>query len=128
MGEAAIFGISAANQAGAAYSQNQALKGQSDFERRMTNVNSAAAALQAEDAARRGDYQAGAVHRYGESVKGAQKAAAGAGGIDANAGSAAQIQAETEALSALDVLAARNNAFKEMMGIKMQDAEARGNA
>jgi hypothetical protein len=128
MGEGAIFGASAISQAGNAYAQNQALKGESDFERRMTNVNSGWAQMSAENAIQRGDFQAGQVNRYGEQVKGAQRTGFAKQGVDVNQGSAAQVQSETETLSALDVLAARNNAFKEYMGIKSQDAEMQGKA
>ncbi len=126
MGEAAIFGLGAVNTGLGAYSENQALRGQSDYERRMTNVNTGWAQLRADDALRQGDFQAGQARRYGEKVKGAQRVAAAAGNVDVNSGSAAQIQAETDAMSQLDVLAARNNAFKEMMGIKADDSAARG--
>lgn len=84
--------------------------------------------MRAEDALKRGDFEAGQVNRYGSGVKSAQRAAMSGSPIDINTGSAAQIQAETDALTQLDVLAARNNAYKEMMGIQTQDMEARGSA
>lgn len=74
----------------------------------------------ATDAIARGEEQ---TNRYGiqlAQVLGRQRAVAGAIGIDASQGSAAQVTAETEKYGAMDVETIRANAMREARGLRQQ--------
>jgi hypothetical protein len=69
--------------------------------------------------------EVGKVKRRAGQVRGAQRAAAAAQGIDVGDGSAQQLQDETEAISEQDMLTVKTNVWREAFGYKKQAAEYR---
>lgn len=128
--------------AGNAYNQYQAEKAQGEYQNAMYRLNAQMAEFMGELAISRGErasklaikrgYKESAmVRRAGKQVAGSQKAALAAQGIDIGSGSAADIIAETEAMSELDqleiqknarldALTIKNNAWREAWGYKQQ--------
>lgn len=113
-------GIQGLGAIGGAYAQAQAQKSQADYQRRMFEVNSRLADFQAQDAKDRGDVGAAQAIKRGDQMQSTQRAAAGGSGVDVNSGSARDIQADTQAISALDALTIKNNAMREAFGYKSQ--------
>lgn len=101
-----------------------ALREQAAYSREMTEVNRQLAEVNAQDAIRRGDRAASQVYRNARKTMGAQRVAAAVQGIDVNSGSAAELQGETQFLSELDMLTAKNNAWREAWGYRVQSNEA----
>ncbi len=110
---------------GGAYSQSQGMRAQGDFQRRQSELNSRFAGMQAEDASKRGEKDAGDYMKKVKGMAGSQRAALAAQGIDVTQGSAADIQAETLELGARDAQTIRNNAFREAWGYRVQAAGVR---
>lgn len=125
---AAAFATQGIASVGNAYAQSQALKAQGNFQKQAFETNSHLAELQAEDAIKRGDKEAGQIKAKARQMIGTQRAALAAQGIDVNSGSARDIQEDTAAMSELDALTIKNNAFREAWGYKVQalDFRARG--
>lgn len=109
---------------GSAYAQSNAYKAKAYVDRSIALVNQQLAEYQAKDALARGDEAAAQAGKKISQVKGAQKAALAGQGIDINFGSAADIQADTELLGALDLLHIKNNAAREAFGYKMSAISA----
>jgi hypothetical protein len=82
--------------------------------------NARIAEMAASDALQRGEQEAGRVQMAGEAVEGQQRAGYGAMGVDVNSGSAARTQADTAALTAMDMETVRNNAQREAWGLEVQ--------
>lgn len=126
MGAAAV--IMGAAQAGLSLNQaNQDAKtarAQADYQNKMSKINSDFAEMQGRDAIARGDVQAGKIKKGARQVVGAQRAALAAQGIDISSGSALDVQRETETLGELDAIQARNNAWREAWGYKVEAAQA----
>lgn len=92
---------------------------------RLARQNARIAEAQAEDALVRGEQDVTRRRIKTEGQIGAQRARLAAQGVDINVGSAAEIQAETAALSELDVVTIRNNAAREAWGYRTQAADYR---
>lgn len=105
---------------GNAYSQSQALSAQSAYQKQVYNQNASLAGMQADDAIQRGNLEAGKVRKRTNKMIGDQRASFGAQGIDPASGSAANIENETSAMGELDALTAKNNAWREAWGYKVQ--------
>lgn len=120
MGMAALIGAGGLT----AYGQQQSGRAN----QRLANQNGELAEAQAEDALVRGEQDATRRRIKTESQIGSQRARLAAQGVDVNVGSAAEVQAETAALSELDVVTIRNNAAREAWGYRTQasDYRARG--
>jgi len=110
----------AANEAKALREQGRYKKGIHDLNSRISLINAKTSELQAEDAIRRGDRAVSGVVRQGKVARGAQRTAAGASGVSVGFGSAATIQEQTALDFALDGITAKNNAWREAWGYKMQ--------
>lgn len=117
-------GVSAGAQLIGAGNQADALRAQGDYQRTVSDANAAMAEENATDAVRRGEQDAHLLRREGDRVVGAQRAGYAAQGVDVNSGSASQVQAETKMLSAMDQLTARNNAWREAYGYKVEAANS----
>lgn len=111
-----------------AYDQSEAQKLQGEFQAYQFTQNKKLAEIAAADAIERGDYQAGQVRLQGRQLKGQQRVAYAAQGIDPNTGSAAQVQGDTERFTELDALMVKNNAWKEAWGYKMDALNSQGKA
>lgn len=79
---------------------------------------------QAMDAVRRGQYEAGLQRMKGSLAIGAQRAAAGASGVDSSSGTAAAVYEDTRAMAELDALTTANNAAREAWGYQVQATQA----
>lgn len=110
-----LFGASSQQQAGKA---NKALM----------DRNAEIATFQADDAINRGRVAAKRrLSQVGQTI-GAQRVALAAQGVDINSGTAADIQASTAKIGAIDAQTIRNNAAREAWGYKVnaQDLTLRG--
>lgn len=103
-----------------ALAQSAALRSQGDIQKSIYDANARMADVAAEDALRRGKKAQTQVRKAARKLQGSQRAAFAAQGIDPNAGSAADIQEETEVMGALDALTVKNNAWREAWGYRAQ--------
>lgn len=119
-GSAAAGGISAI---GSSYAQSQAMKSQGEYERMTMDANARLANIQAEDTIKRGNKEAAEHIKQTKKLIGSQRAAMAAQGIEVNADSALDIQAETAAMGELDALTIRNNAWREAWGYRVSASD-----
>lgn len=144
MGATAAISV-AASTAANAYSNSQAERAAGDYQKGISDTNSRLSQLSASDAVyrgekeateavRRGDKAAAATRRTTKRIVGAQRAAAGAQGIDVNSGSIADVTRETTYIgetesrdirlaAELDALTIKNNAYLQAWGYKVQADE-----
>lgn len=108
-----------------AYSQSQALKAQDEHQIKMAKMNEALAAFNAQITIEKGNEDANALLRKAGQLKGKQKAAFAAQGIDSSSGSAADILRETDTNAAMDALTIRNNAWRQAWGFGVEAANTR---
>ncbi len=120
MAQAAPFLAMAGVQMAGGILQAGAIKQQGKYAEQQANFNARMADLQAEDAIRRGDKTASDVRKRGSQVRGSQRAALAGQGVDVGFGSAMDLQDETTYLTNLDVLDAKNNAWRESFGYRVQ--------
>jgi hypothetical protein len=111
---------------GLAIANANAIGAQAAFQKQQYEFNAKVADFQARDAIRRGDRAAHAVRRQGRQLKGAQRVAAAAQGIDPDSGTAADLQTQTEYFAELDATTIRGNAFREALGYKLQALDLTG--
>lgn len=97
--------------AGAMYQQGQAAK-------QMANYNATMSEYAAQDAQRRGEEEAIAVQRKAAGLKGAQRAAMAAKGLDLGVGTQADILDQTDFFAESDVNTTRFNAAREAWGMR----------
>lgn len=114
---------------GGAYAQSQAQRAQGDVTKTLFDENSKFADLQADDAIRRGNTAAMEAKRRTDDMVGTQRAGFAGQGVDVNSGSAAEVQGDTRAMGALDMVTLKNNAYREAMGYRVSalDYNFRGN-
>lgn len=93
--------------------------------RDIAQFNARVAELQAEDARRRGVEVAALTRGKTKRLRGSQRAALAAQGIDIQTGSAADIQAETEDIGELDAITVKNNAMREAFGFETKATSER---
>jgi hypothetical protein len=113
--------IGGASQAGMAVAQEGADLQAAVTKNRRTNL-AITAGMQA--AREKGDYQVQKINAQGTQLAAQQKSAYTNSGVDASSGTAAQVQANTAALSALDAQTAANNAAKEVWGFRQGRVQA----
>lgn len=125
-----LMAVSSLTQAGSSlassYAQAGALREQGAYQAQQLEFNARVGELQAEDALARGDREAGAARKAGKQVRGAQRAALAAQGIEVDSGTAATVQDETTAMAEEDARTIRTNAWREAWGFRAQAAGARG--
>lgn len=117
---AAQLTASAGANIGSTYASAAARRSQGQFAQQQAEFNRQAAERQADDAIKRGKRDVAAMKRKTRNIIGSQRAAFAAQGIDVESGSAAEIQADTAALSAADELTIRNNSYREAFGFRSQ--------
>jgi hypothetical protein len=118
---AALSGASLAN----GYIQGQAIEAQGDYAKKVSDGNAKLIELRAEDEIIRGEADAVAYKKKVRKLRGSQRAAYGASGVDVNTGSAMLVQQETEEQGALDALTIKNNAWKRAWGLKQEASNER---
>lgn len=100
------------------YQQGQAAKA-------VGRNNQIMAEYAAQDALRRGDAEAAAVQRRASQVSGAQRVGLAAKGVDLGAGTAGEIQDQTDFFSLIDQGTVRDNAKRDAWSARTQGANAR---
>lgn len=122
------FGAQAIGGLTNSIAQAQAQEAQGDYLKSRYEANARIADIQGADALKRGDEEASQIRRKAKLIQGSQRAAAAAQGIEADTGSAGDLQGETQMLSALDELKVKNNAWREAWGYKVSANDLRGQA
>lgn len=114
---ATILGVEAVGKA-------NAIQGQAEYQKTMSDINSRNLELQSKRATELGDLKA---KKYQEQINdfiGKQKNAYASSGIDISFGSASQVIKQSRELGFQDVQNIRTNAFLDAMGYKAQATEA----
>lgn len=112
--------VTGVSSAAAGYAQAGAISAKGAYDQQIAESNSRLASMQAEEATARGDKAASQALKQGRQLRGAQRAAAAASGVDIGTGSALALQQETTGLSQLDALTIKNNAAREAHGYQVQ--------
>lgn len=103
---------------------------QSSVQKQVASNNAILANQQADDARRRGELDAQAVHRKGEALKSTQRSVMAARGLDLSEGTAQDLQDQTDFFTATDVGTTRYNAAREASALRSRSnnftAEAAG--
>lgn len=107
-------------QISGASSEAQAIKRQAEFEQQQLGFNRKLSEINAKDSLARGEQQVKQVKRQSTLLKGQQKAALAAQGIDVTGGSIAAIEYETEKQINTDIARIRNNAWRESWGYQIE--------
>ena len=104
------------------------LRAQAKYQEAMFEINAGYAELQGKDALHRGEEDVHSIKSGAKQLIGSQRASLAAQGIEVDSGSALEIQQDTAALAELDSIRARNNAWREAWGYKVeaQQASAQG--
>lgn len=104
-----------------AYAQDQAGKEQ----KKLANKNADMLDAQANDEVARGEEDAMAIRRRGRVLKGAQRAAFAAQGVDVGTGTALDLQNETDESTVVDEATARRNAARTAWGLRTNASNQR---
>lgn len=113
---------------GMALVQAQSVDAQADYQKQQYNFNATLAEEQGKDAIKRGDVAAKDYNKKIKGVIGSQRAAMAAQGVDISDGSALEIQEDTAAIGAQDMLTIKNNAWREAWGYKVNVSNLKGQA
>lgn len=105
------------------YQEAEAQKRQSELMSKQQEFNKQYAEAQGKEAIARGEDEVFKVGRKAAQVSGSQKASFAAQGIDISSGSAQDLQRDTAAMSAEDIITIRNNAAREAFGYEAQARE-----
>jgi len=104
--------------------QKTALEGQAE----LAKINARIAELGAQSVISQGQQQVGALTLKASQVKGGQRAAMAANGIDLGVGSAAEIQASTDIMKEIDANTITANAVRSAWGYKTQGVNMQNDA
>jgi hypothetical protein len=102
------------------YTRAASTRAQAKYEKFRYDQNAKLAELQAIDALKRGERAASTIQMRTKQTIGSQRAALAAQGIEINADTAADIQADTKLYGDFDAIEVKNNAWREAFGYKMQ--------
>jgi hypothetical protein len=116
----AMMATSAISSVGGAYVQSQAMRAQGEHQENIAKMNAQLAEAQADQAMKRGQAEANRKEAQMKILRGRQRAAGAANGVDVDSGSMLEIQEESMALGALDAMTIKNNAIREAYGYKSQ--------
>lgn len=128
IGSTATTLIGAGAGALGAAQQGNAAAGAAQYQAAVARNNQRVAEWQARDAEDRGRVAEQNQRFKTSGVIGAQRAAAGASGVEVNTGSAADLTADTAALGELDALTIRSNAGREAWGHRVNADNYAANA
>ena len=107
-------------QGAAAAGEAEAIEQQTRFEQNRLAFNKKIAEINAQDAIDRGEEQVADFSKEAARMKGAQRAALAAQGINVDTSTAAAIQYETDKQVDTDIARIRNNAWREAWGYKIE--------
>lgn len=96
------------------------MRAQGKYQSTVAESNARLADIQSQDAIDRGNQAANKNTDKTRQLIGSQRASLAAQGIDVNSGSAADVQADSASLGALDSATIKNNAYREAWGYKVQ--------
>jgi hypothetical protein len=125
MSTGALAGVSMGMGLGSAIAGAESQRLAGKFNQDVSNLNASISESRAEDAEFRGELAIFDRERERDQRVGAQRAAYAGQNVDVNTGTAAEIQAQTEALAAEDVERIRYNAAMEAWGYRMEGADSR---
>ena len=111
-----------------AFNSSQASQDAYNAQSQIAKNNAVIAGWQAEDAITRGDQAATASRVKTARLKGSQRAALAANGVDLSVGSAQHVLNDTDYLGALDANRLIDNAAREAWGYRTQASNFEGNA
>lgn len=117
--------ISAVGQIYGAQVQSEAIRAKADFDAAQAEINAKFAEMEAKEVINAGDRQAREYRKKVRQTAGAQRAALAASGVDVDVGTAAQLQRETAETGALDVMAIKNNAWRQAFGLTQESIAQR---
>lgn len=100
--------------------QGEAAQEQGNYEKQIADYNAKVAEEQARDAIALGEQDVNQVSSTVERTVGSQRVSFAAQGINADMGSAADMQRDTRAAGSQDVLTIRNNAARQAWGYRVQ--------
>lgn len=103
-------------------------RSQSEYQVQQLSFNAALSRLAAKDVKRVAVKKSIWVKQYAGKIKGQQKAAIAAQGLDPNVGSAVDVLESTDVQSTLDVLELENNAWREAWGHEVRAVTLEGQA
>jgi hypothetical protein len=115
-----LMGADVAGGLAGSYAESEGIRSRDRIQRAQADVTRRRLLLQARDASNRGEREAQVVEADTRQLRGAQRAAYAAQGVDLGSGSPDLIQAETEAFGAEDAAAIRGNAWREAWGIRSE--------
>lgn len=111
-----------------AYAKSKSEKYGYEYQSQIARGNAQIAEWQAADAARRGEREEGAFRMKNAAFRSSQQAALAARGIDIGEGSALNVLTSTDYMGEIDALTIRDNAAKDVWGLKQQASNYRTNA
>lgn len=110
------------------YTQSNAMRAQAGYEKAAALENAKIMDRQAADAEARGEADASLIGRRARQMVGTQRARLAAQGVDVNTGAAMDAQVDTQTMSEMDKLTARNNAAREAYGYRSSAVATRAGA
>jgi hypothetical protein len=112
----------AAMSAVSAFQQSKGAKDAYGIQSQIAGNNATIAGWQAQDALARGEREASRVRMRGNQMKGRQRAALAASGVDLGTGSALEILTDTDFFTDVDASTIKDNAAREAWAIRNQAA------
>lgn len=119
-----LQGFGAGFSAMGAYNQAKGEKAALEAQAQVELQNVQLAQWQSEDAIARGGNEANRAQLRGAQVKGSQRAAMAANGVDLGYGSALEVITDTDYLTAVDVQTIQQNAAREAWGYRVQGRQS----
>lgn len=104
--------------------EEEGLKTQQAYREKISTLNNRLSGIYADQAIKEGEEVVSQIRREKTKILGAQKVSLAAQGISVSSGSAADVLAETELNAELDVITAKNQAWKKAWGIKVETEKA----
>ena len=102
--------------------QSQAIEQQAAFQAKQMEANARLADIKGGDAVAQGELDSKELGKFGEKVKGAQRASYAGQGVNVNTGVAKAAQENTGFMTELDQAKIKNNAWREAWGYKVEAA------
>lgn len=123
-----VAALAAGMQAGGAYNSAQAQKQSLLYDAQVADNNATLAEWQARDAITVGNLKEQSVRMQMAGVKGSQRAAMAANGIDLTQGTAVDVLTSTDYMGERDALTVRNDALRSAWGYRTQGVGYQDNA
>lgn len=122
---AIMFGLKAGADVIGGIGEANAQREQAKYQEHMYEVNAKLAEDQGKDAIQAGDLEANKLESKAGALRSTQRVSYANQGVDVNTGAAAETQADTVALSKLDALTIKNNAWRQAWGYRVEAINSR---